>query len=133
MLLPIRKWVLSTLCVMAGVGSLYAQNGTTVGLDENSGRAGIFQILTIPGSARAAALGNTFVAMKDDPTTIFSNPACLSTQHKRDSLAPGSVVSFGFTKLALDMNQGYAAYSQPSEFLGENSWIGIGVIYNSYG
>jgi hypothetical protein len=114
-------------------GSVFAQSGSTIGGDETSGRAGVFQILTIPGSARAAAMGNTFVAMRDDPNTIFSNPAALSTQVKRDSLASGSLVSFGFTKLALDMNQGYAVYSQPTESLGENSWIGIGVIYNSYG
>ena len=50
------------------------------------------------------------------------------------ALHPGSQIAFGFTKLALDLNQGYVAYSQPApEFLGENNWIGIGVIYNDWG
>ena len=112
-----------------------AQTGTTIGADENSGRTGVFGgILSVPPSARAAAMGNTFVAMKDDPTTIFSNPAALSTQTKRDSIAPGSLISFGWTKLALDMNQGYVAYSQPAPAaLGANSWIGVGIVYNDYG
>jgi hypothetical protein len=113
---------------------LRAQTGSTVGSDENSGRAGVFNVLTIAPGPRAAAMGNTFVAMKDDPTTIFSNPAAVSTQTKRDSAAPGSVISFGFTKMALDMNQGYVAYSQPApEFLGSEAWIAAGVVYTDYG
>ncbi len=128
-----RRSVLAIMAILAA-SQIYAQSGSTIGIDENSGRTGVYQLLTIPGSARAAALGNTFVAMKDDPTTIFSNPAALSTQQKRDSLAPGSVISFGYTNLALDITQGYVAYSQPApEFLGDSSWIGIGAVYNSYG
>ena len=82
-----KKWFFVLVCICFA-SITYAQSGTTIGNDENSGRAKVFQVLTIPPSARAAALGNTFVAMKDDPTTIFSNPAALSTQTKRDSIAP---------------------------------------------
>ena len=128
-----QKWIFIVACLFI-TSATYAQNGTTIGSNEHSGRAQVFQVLSVPPSARAAALGNTFVAMKDDPTTIFSNPACLSTQIKRDSTAPGSLIAFGFTKLALDLNQGYVAYSQPApEILGSESWIGIGVIYNDWG
>lgn len=110
------------------------QNAQPIGVDENSGRAGAFGILTITPGPRAAAMGNTFVAMKDDPTTLFSNPAALSTQTKRDSAAPGSLISFGFNKMALDMNQGYLAYSQPApDFLGSDAWIAAGIVYTDYG
>src|SRR5690348_7938314 len=39
-----------------------------------SGRAHLSDVLNKPLSPRAAAMGNAFVAMKDDPNTLFSNP-----------------------------------------------------------
>ncbi len=133
MSLKSTTYYLAALILFMATG-LYAQTGSTIGGDQNSGRSQVFQVLTEPASPRAAALGNSFVSIKDDPSTIFSNPAALSTQQKRDSSAPGSLISFGFSKLALDMNNGYVAYSQPTiGFLGDSGWLGVGVVFRDYG
>ncbi|MBS1904382.1 MAG: PorV/PorQ family protein [Bacteroidetes bacterium] len=129
----------SVLVLVTTLGSVaFAQTASTIGGDENSGRAKVFDILTTAVSPRAAALGNTFVAMKDDPTTLFTNPAALSTQTKRDSSAPGSLISVGYTTLPVGadqgMSKGYLVYSQPApEFLGSDAWIGFGAVYMDYG
>ncbi len=101
---------------------------------ENSGRAQIFDLLKTVPTPRAAAMGNSFVAMKNDPNTIFSNPAALSSQTLRDSTAPGTILSLAASPIGSGITQGSIAFSAPApEALGESSWVGVGVLYNSYG
>src|SRR5439155_22507175 len=88
-----------------------AQNGSTLSQDENSGRAQLYDLLKIVPTPRAAALGNSFVAMKNDPNTIFSNPAALSSQIKRDSLAPGSDLSIAGGAVVTGITQGAIVFS----------------------
>ncbi len=102
--------------------------------DENSGRTELYNLLKIVPTPRAAAMGNSFIAIKNDPNTIFSNPAALSSQTPRDSAAPGTILSLAASPIGAGITQGSIAFSAPApEMLGENSWIGVGVLYNSYG
>src|SRR5258706_16473087 len=88
--------------------------------DENSGRAQLYDLLKIVPTPRAAAMGNSFVAMKNDPNTIFSNPAALSSQIPRDSIAPGTNLSIAASPLGTGITQGSVAFSMPApEILGE--------------
>jgi len=115
-------------------GSAFAQVATTIGQDENSGRAQLYDLLKTVPSPRAAAMGNSFVAMKNDPNTLFSNPAALSSQIPRDSTAPGTDLSLSVGALGIGMTQGSVVFSAPApEALGEKSWVAAGILYNSYG
>jgi hypothetical protein len=122
------------LILLIFAGSVSAQVATTIGQDENSGRAQLYDLLKRVPTPRAAAMGNSFVAMKNDPNTIFSNPAALSSQIPRDSLAPGTNLSIAASPLGIGITQGSIAFSAPApEMLGEKSWVAVGVLYNSYG
>ncbi len=111
----IRKFsaalVLLLLAMMAQAIPLRAQNYSA------------FDFLRIPMNARAAALGNTFLTMRDDPSILFTNPGALSS-------ISGPSASVGFLKHLLDVNAGYAVYSQKWENLG---WVGAGITYLNYG
>lgn len=74
-------------------------------------------------SARAAALGGSFVTMTDDPNSIFYNPAGLAS-------LTASRVSFGFFKHLMDINSGYASYGTEIPGLGH---VGFGALYINYG
>ncbi|MDH4070392.1 MAG: type IX secretion system protein PorQ [Ignavibacteria bacterium] len=74
-------------------------------------------------SSRAAGMGGSFVGILDDPTSIFFNPAGLSTL----SRPAGSV---GFFKHLLDINTGYVAFTTPVEGAG---FVGASVLYTDYG
>src|SRR5439155_21177636 len=91
-----------------------AQNGSTLSQDENSGRAQLYDLLKIVPTPRAAAMGNSFVAMKNDPNTIFSNPAAISSQIPRDSTAPGTNLSLAASSLGVGVTQGSIAFTAPS-------------------
>ena len=82
-----------------------------------------FDFLRIPMNARAAALGNTFLTMRNDVTTLFTNPGALHTLE-----APSA--SVGFFKHLLDVNAGYAVYGQQLEGIGA---VSAGVVYMDYG
>lgn len=82
-----------------------------------------YAFLRLDNSARAAALGGSFVSVANDPVSLFYNPAGLST------LTSGQA-SFGYLKHVLDINAGYAAYSQQYHDWG---WFGAGVSYINYG
>jgi hypothetical protein len=100
--------------------------------DNTSGRTHVYEFLNIATNARAAALGNSFVAMKNDPNTLFSNPAALISVTKRDSTQEGLPVSFGMTKHVLDINEGYISFGgQIPE--AEAGAFAVGVQYMSYG
>jgi len=126
------KRILALFLFLAG--NVFAQVGSTINQDENSGRAQLYDLLKIVPSPRAAAMGNSFVAMKNDPNTLFSNPAALSSQIPRDSLAPGTNLSLAVSALGIGMTQGSIVFSAPApEALGEGSWLAAGILYNSYG
>jgi hypothetical protein len=82
-----------------------------------------YDFLRINVGSRASGLAGSFTAMLDDPTLIFYNPAGLTT-------IKNSYAVFGYLKYLLDINLGYAAYTQQYKNLG---YIGAGLIYINYG
>ena len=82
-----------------------------------------YQFLNLDLSARAAALGGTFVANNDDPDVIFYNPAGLSLLKKNP-------ISFSFVKHLLDINLASLSYSTEWKGVGR---IGAAVSYINYG
>ena len=77
-----------------------------------SGRASLSDILNKPLNARAAALGNTFVAMPNDPNTLFSNPAAISSIIIADSDRMNDI-SVSYSHYVLDINEGAVVYEHP--------------------
>ncbi|HEX5316845.1 MAG TPA: hypothetical protein VFX22_09370, partial [Candidatus Kapabacteria bacterium] len=96
-------FILNSSCYQV---SVHAQT-----LDESS-RAHLSDILNKPLSPRAAALGNAFVAMPDDPNTLFSNPAAISTITIEDS-ARMNDISLSYSHYVLDINEGAVVYEHP--------------------
>src|SRR5437588_352250 len=77
-----------------------------------SARAHLSDVLNKPLSPRAAAMGNAFVAMKDDPNTLFSNPAAISTIVPQDSERLNEI-SASYSHYVLDINEGAIVYEHP--------------------
>lgn len=88
-----------------------------------AGSNSTFDFLRTDVGARAGALAGSYASMTNDPTTLFYNPAGLSTLE-----TPAG--SIGFFKHLLDINSGYVVYSQPYEDLG---YFGVGIVYMNYG
>ncbi|MEK7249186.1 MAG: type IX secretion system protein PorQ [Bacteroidota bacterium] len=109
---PTKSYVklLFVLCVLSCATAFAGSNST-------------YDFLRADVSARAGALAGSYVTIMNDATSIFYNPAGLSTLEK-----PAG--SLGFFKHLLDINSGYVTYSQPYEDLG---YFGIGVLYVNYG
>jgi hypothetical protein len=127
-----KKILFFLLFVLAATAS--AQVATSINQDESSGRAELYDLLKRVPTPRAAAIGNSYVAIKNDPNTIFSNPAALSTLTPRDSAAPGTILSIAASPIGAGITQGSISFGAPApESLGEKSWFGVGVMYNSYG
>lgn len=124
--MKLSYWYITFIVTLFGAHSVFAQD------DNTSGRTHVYEFLNVAPSARAAALGNTFVAMKNDPNTLFSNPAALMSVAKRDSLQEGLPLSFGMTKHVLDINEGYISFGGRIPET-ENGAFGVGVQYMSYG
>ena len=82
-----------------------------------------YQFLKLDLSARAAALGGTFVSNNDDPDVIFYNPAGLSLLEKNP-------ISFSFVKHLLDINLASLSYSTYWNGVGR---IGAAISYINYG
>ena len=82
-----------------------------------------FQFLKLDPCARTSALGGSFLTLGNDPNGIFTNPAIIGTVENRQ-------ISFGFSKLTLDINSGSASYGQT---LGDDGSIGGSVQYINYG
>jgi len=82
-----------------------------------------YQFLNLDLSARAAALGGTFVSNNDDPDVIFYNPAGLGLLEKNP-------ISFSFVKHLLDINLASLSYSTYWNGIGR---IGAAVSYINYG
>jgi len=82
-----------------------------------------FEFLRLDMSARAAALGGSFVSNNDDPNVIFYNPAGLKLLNE-------SPASFSFVKHVLDINLASISYSTEIDEVGR---IGAGIKYINYG
>lgn len=82
-----------------------------------------FEFLRTDVSARAAALGGSFLTMNEDPNILFYNPAGLAT-------ISSNRLSVGFFKNLMDINSGHASYATTIGGLGT---IGAGVVYTNYG
>src|SRR5688572_22403030 len=111
---------IAIVIALFGARSAFAQP------DNSSGRTHVYEFLNVAPSARAAALGNTFVAMKNDPNTLFSSPAAMMSIEKKDSLQDGLPLSFGMTKHVLDINEGYASFAGKIPDV-DNGAFGVGV------
>jgi hypothetical protein len=84
---------------------------------------GTYDFLRLDASARIAAMGGSFVSMKDDPNVIFYNPASLATMTLPQ-------ISFSYLDHLMDVNAGTASFAQPVEGIGS---IGAGITYIDYG
>ncbi|MBI4535417.1 MAG: hypothetical protein HY708_04005, partial [Ignavibacteriae bacterium] len=107
----VRVTAISVAMVVTMTGGVRAGSNST------------FDFLRSDVSARAGAMAGSFVSVMNDPTTIFYNPAGLSTLET-------PMGSIGFFKHLLDINAGFVAYSQPIEDLG---YFGAGIVYVNYG
>lgn len=82
-----------------------------------------YEFLRLDMSARAGALGGSFVSNHDDPDVIFYNPAGIK-------LLTESPVSFSFVKHLLDINLASLSYSTEYEGIGR---FGAAIKYINYG
>jgi hypothetical protein len=82
-----------------------------------------FDFLRLDGSARAGALGGSFVSNNDDADVIFYNPAGLD-------LLEGNPASFSFVKHLMDINLASLSYSTNIEDIGR---FGAAIKYINYG
>jgi hypothetical protein len=98
------------LLLIISISSIYGQDNT-------------FDFLRIDMSARAAALGGSFVANNDDIDVIFYNPAGLG-------MLAGNPASFSFVKYIVGINLASVAYSQEVGNLGR---FGAAIQYINYG
>jgi len=89
----------------------------------NSFSQNTYEFLRIDMSARAAALGGTFVSNHDDPNIIFYNPAGINLLNENP-------ISFSFVKYLLDINLASLSYSTEIEAIGR---LGGAIKYINYG
>lgn len=83
----------------------------------------IYDFLRLDGSARAGALGGSFVSNNDDVDVIFYNPAGIE-------LLNGNPASFSFVKHLMDINLATLSYSTEFEDIGR---FGAAIKYINYG
>lgn len=82
-----------------------------------------YEFLRVDMSARAGALGGTFVSNTDDPNVIFYNPAGINLLNENP-------ISFSFVKHLMDINLASLSYSMEFEDIGR---FGGAVKYINYG
>lgn len=82
-----------------------------------------YDFLRLDGSARAGALGGSFVSNNDDADVIFYNPAGIE-------LLEGNPASFSFVKHLMDINLASLSYSAEIENIGR---FGAAIKYINYG
>lgn len=82
-----------------------------------------YDFLRVDNSARAAALGGSFVSNNDDADVIFYNPAGLNS-------LTNNPISFSFVKHLMDINLASLSYSTEFESIGR---FGAAVKYINYG
>lgn len=83
----------------------------------------VYEFLRNDVSARAAAMGGTFLTVTNDPAGMYYNPASLNS-------VEGMQASFTFFKHLLDINSGSATFATGLDDIGV---VGAGVTYTSYG
>ncbi len=113
--------VLLAVCFWGCFGSsLFAQRG-------------LYSFLRNDASARAAALAGSFVAIHDDPVSLFYNPAGIAS-------AEDNQLSVTFFKHVQDINSGFVVYNTSLQTLGVQSSspaakgsVALGVNYVNYG
>lgn len=88
-----------------------------------AGSNSTFDFLRNDVSARASALGGSFLLASNDPNAIFYNPSRITTVTTRQ-------ISFGYFKHLLDINSGHLSYAQELSGFG---YIGGGIVYTNYG
>ncbi len=94
-----------------------------VGFNNSFCQESTYQFLKLDMSARAAALGGSFVSNNDDPDVIFYNPAGIEFLEKNP-------VSFSFVKHLLDINLASLSYSTDINGIGK---FGGAIKYINYG
>ncbi|MCX7880543.1 MAG: type IX secretion system protein PorQ [Ignavibacteria bacterium] len=82
-----------------------------------------FNFLKYTGSARSSGLGGSFVAMVDDPSALFFNPASVATNADKN-------FSVTFFKHVLDVNSGSVTFFKNWEKIG---WFAFSGSYTNYG
>ncbi len=82
-----------------------------------------YDFLRLDMSARAGALGGSFVSNNDDPDVIFYNPAGIQ-------LLQNNPISFSFVKHLLDINLASVSYSTEFDNIGR---FGAAIKYINYG
>lgn len=82
-----------------------------------------FNFLRYAGSARSASLAGAFVAIGDDPSAIFINPASVAIDKERN-------FSVTFLKHVLDVNSGSVSYHRSWNNIGS---FAVSAIYTNYG
>ncbi len=104
-----RTFFLLFAVILFSFGNLFSQN--------------TYEFLRVQSSARAGALGGSFLTYYDDADVIFYNPASMK-------LSQNSPISFSFTKYLLDINLASLAYSTEIEGVGR---FGTALQYINYG
>lgn len=104
-----RATILAVIIFLFSLGNIFSQN--------------TYEFLRVDNSARAGALGGSFITYFDDADIIFYNPAGMM-------LLDNSPISFSFTKHLLDINLASLAYSTEIEELGR---FGTAIQYINYG
>ncbi len=104
-------------------------------IDDNAGTAG-YSFLKIGVGARAAAMGNAYVALADDHAALYHNPAGITGMR----LAPdwgaatpavrATYVAASYNSWVSDLQSGFLALTKP---IGEESWLGASIQYLSFG
>ncbi|MEW6755794.1 MAG: hypothetical protein AB1505_33175, partial [Candidatus Latescibacterota bacterium] len=82
----------------------------------------VVNIQNVGSGARSAALGNSFVAVADDPSAVFENPAGVGLQGRRQVAYTNVSLFFGGIE-GDDLGQHVVSYVQP---LGSRLGIGLG-------
>lgn len=82
-----------------------------------------YEFLRIDPSARASALGGSFVSVTDDADVVFYNPAGIG-------YLTGNPISFSFVKHLLDINLASLSFSTEVEDIGR---FGTAIKYINYG
>ena len=92
-------------------------------IDASAQKTYVYEFLRNDLSARAAAMGGSFLTVTNDPTGMFYNPATLNT-------VEGMQASFTVLKHLLDINSGSASFATTIEDFGV---VGVGVNFVNFG
>jgi hypothetical protein len=111
---------LLALALAAGVAAPPARAATSLGGQRVGTSSGTF--LKIGVGARPVAMGEAFVAVANDPSTIYWNPAGLAGLQRKEA-------TFSHTEWPAEVNYEFAAAVLPVEKLGGSVGIQLGALY----